>query len=261
MTILEFQRKKRENEKISMVTCYDYTSAKLLAQTSVDCLLVGDSVAMTMHGYQHTLYATVEMMSTHTAAVSRGAGGKFIVSDLPFMSYRKSLSDNMLAVQALMQSGASAIKLEGADGNIEFIKHTVESGVPVMGHLGLTPQSVHQLGGYKVQGKSDAAAEKLMQDALALQQAGCFCIVLECVPAELAAETTRVLDIPTIGIGAGADTNGQVLVYQDLLGMDKSFKPKFVKSYLDGSDQIRQAVELYIKDIHTGEFPLREHSF
>lgn len=261
MTILEFQRKKRENEKISMVTCYDYTSAKLLAQTAVDCLLVGDSVAMTMHGFKHTLSATIEMMCTHTAAVSRGASEKFIVSDLPFMSYRKSLSDSMLAIQLLMQNGASAVKLEGADGNLELIKHTVESGVPVMGHLGLTPQSVHQLGGYKVQGKTDATAEKLKQDALALQQAGCFCIVLECVPAQLAAEITQALDIPTIGIGAGADTNGQVLVYQDLLGMDKTFKPKFVKSFLDGSERIRQAVESYINEIHSGEFPLHEHSF
>ncbi len=261
MTVLEFQRKKREHEKISMVTCYDYTSAKLLAQTSVDCLLVGDSVAMTMHGFKNTLYATIEMMCTHTAAVSRGAGEKFIVSDLPFLSYRKSFTDSMHAIQLLMQNGANAVKLEGADGNTDLIKHAVQSGVPVMGHLGLTPQSVHQLGGYKVQGKTDETAAKLKHDARALQEAGCFCIVLECVPAQLAADITRELSIPTIGIGAGAETNGQVLVYQDLLGMDKSFKPKFVKTFMDGSGHIRKAVESYINDIHSGEFPLHEHSF
>jgi 3-methyl-2-oxobutanoate hydroxymethyltransferase len=261
MTVLEFQQKKRENKKISMVTCYDYTSAKILAQTSVDCLLVGDSVAMTMHGYKNTLYATMEMMCLHTAAVSRGAGEKFIVSDMPFLSYRKSFSDSMLAVQSLMQSGASAVKLEGADGNTDLVKHIVESGIPVMGHLGLTPQSVHQLGGYKVQGKTAVAAAKLKQDALALQQAGCFCIVLECVPAQLAADITRELAIPTIGIGAGAATNGQVLVYQDLLGLDNTFKPKFVKTFLDGSAYIRKAIESYVNDVHSGEFPRHEHSY
>jgi len=261
MTILDFQKKKTNNEKISMVTCYDYTSAKLLAQTSVDCLLVGDSVAMTMHGFKHTVHATMEMMAMHTAAVSRGAGDKFIVSDLPFLSYRKSLAESMTAIHTLMQNGASAVKLEGADGNLELIKHSVESGVPVMGHLGLTPQAVYQLGGYKVQGKTDAAADKLKQDALALQQAGCFCIVLECVPAQLAIEITESLAIPTIGIGAGAGTNGQVLVYQDLLGMDKGFKPKFVKTFMDGADHIRSAIESYVSDVHTGNFPRHEHSF
>lgn len=261
MTVLEFQRKKREREKISMVTCYDYTSAKILSQTSVDCLFIGDSVAMTMHGFSTTLNATMEMMCLHTAAVSRGAGGKFVLADMPFMSYRKSLSESVVAAGQLMQSGAHAVKLEGADGNLELIKHLVESGVPVMGHLGLTPQSVHQLGGYKVQGVTAAAAEKLKKDALALQQAGCFSLVLECVPAELAAEITRELLIPTIGIGAGADTDGQVLVWQDLLGMNKDFKPRFVKNFLDGFDKMRDAVETYVNDINTGAFPRHEHSF
>lgn len=261
MTILVFQRKKQAQEKISMVTCYDYTSAKLLAQTSVDCLLVGDSVAMTMHGFTTTLSATMEMMCMHTAAVSRGAGKKFIVSDLPFLSYRKSLSDSMAAIQLLMQQGASAVKLEGADGNLELIRHVVESGVPVMGHLGLTPQAVHQLGGYKVQGVTQAAAEKLKRDALALQQAGCFSLVLECVPAQLAADITQSLTIPTIGIGAGAQTDGQVLVWQDLLGMNIDFKPKFVKSFLNGFEHIRDAIENYVRDTHSGEFPRHEHAF
>ena len=261
MTIFEFQRKKQQQEKISMVTCYDYTSAKIMAQTSVDCFLVGDSVAMTMHGFENTLYATVDMIAMHTAAVKRGAGKKFIVSDLPFLSYRKSLSESMSAIQALMLSGAHAVKLEGADGNLELIKHVVESGIPVMGHLGLTPQLMHQLGGYKVQGKTEAAAMKLKQDAQLLQQAGCFCIVLECVPAQLAADMTQALSIPTIGIGAGADTDGQVLVWQDLLGMDKDFKPKFAKAFLGGYESMRQAVENYVSDIHAGEFPRHEHSF
>lgn len=261
MTILEFQRKKREREKISMITCYDYTSAKILSQTSVDCLFIGDSVAMTMHGYESTLNATMDMMCLHTAAVSRGAGKKFVLADMPFMSYRKSLSESMTAAQQLMQSGAHAVKLEGADGNIELIKHLTQSGVPVMGHLGLTPQSIHQLGGYKVQGVTDAAASKLKQDAFALQQAGCFALVLECVPAQLAAEITRHLTIPTIGIGAGADTDGQVLVWQDLLGMNKDFKPKFVKTFMNGFDKIRDAIEAYVNDINSGEFPRHEHSF
>lgn len=261
MNVLDFVRKKEKKEKISMVTCYDYTSACMLADTSVDCLLVGDSVAMTIHGYKDTLSATLEMMCFHTAAVSRGAAKKFIISDLPFLSYRKSLSKNVTAAQALMQAGAHAIKLEGASGNLNLVRHLTESGIPVMGHLGLTPQSIHILGGYKVQGRTEESATQLKKDALALQEAGCFGLVLECVPSEVAKEITKSLIIPTIGIGAGKDTDGQVLVFQDLLGLNINFKPRFVKTFVDGHTHLKSGIEAYVDAINTGEFPLDEHSF
>jgi len=260
MNILDFYRKKAQGEKISMVTCYDYSSACILADTAVDCLLVGDSVAMTMHGYKDTLSATLPMMCMHTAAVSRGAGNKFIVSDLPFLSYRKSLTHSITAVHKLMQAGAHAVKLEGAAGNEKLIRHLTESGVPVMGHLGLTPQSLHMLGGYKIQGKTQESAERMKADALRLQEAGCFSLVLECVPAALAQEITQALSIPTIGIGAGADTDGQVLVFQDMLGMNIDFKPKFVKVFLDGHRHIQQSMNDYADAVKTGAFPQYEHS-
>ena len=261
MNIFDFARKKVLKEKISMITCYDYTSARILAQTSVDCLLVGDSVAMTMHGHKDTLAATIEMMCLHTAAVSRGAGDKFIVGDLPFLSYRKTTSKNIDAAQKLMQAGAHALKLECAAGNLKLIRHLAESGVPIMGHLGLTPQFVHTLGGYRVQGKTMESAERIKQDALKLQEAGCFALVLECVPNRLAKEITESLSIPTIGIGAGPDTDGQVLVFQDMFGYSTDLKPKFVKTFLDGQAQLKQGVETYIHEIKTGGFPAHEHCY
>ncbi len=261
MNILDFHKKKQRNEKISMVTCYDFSSARMLAATPLDCLLVGDSVAMTMHGYKDTLAATTEMMSLHTAAVSRGAPNKFIVTDIPFLACRKSFSENISNVQILMQSGANAVKLEGATGNLDLITHLTESGIPVMGHLGLTPQFIHHLGGYKVQGKNDSSAQHIIQDALALQKSGCFSVVLECIPASLAAEITNLLDIPTIGIGAGNQTDGQVLVYQDLLGLNTVFKPRFVKHFMNGSEQTQQAIGDFINAIQKGEFPNDEHCY
>lgn len=261
MNVLDFYAKKEKREKISMITCYDYTSALLLANTAIDCLLVGDSVAMTMHGFKDTLSATVDMMCLHTQAVSRGAGDKFIITDLPLLSYRKSLSKNVSSVQSLMQAGAHAVKLEGADGNIKLIKHLTESGIPVMGHLGLTPQFVNMLGGYKVQGKTADAAQKMLADALALQDAGCFSVVLECVPTSLANQITETLSIPTIGIGAGNGTDGQVLVFQDLLGLNVNFKPKFVKNFLNGHAHFTKSIESYVDAIKLGEFPEYEHSF
>ena len=261
MNIFDFQKMKAAGEKITMVTCYDYTSALILDKTDTDCLLVGDSLAMTMHGFQTTVSATMEMMAMHTAAVARGAKSKFIVGDLPFMAYRKSLSDNVNAVQALMQAGAHAVKLEGVAGNAGLITHLVESGVPVMGHIGLTPQFVHQLGGYKVQGKTDESAKRILEEAKALQQAGCFALVLECVPSEVAAKITQELDIATIGIGAGKDTDGQVLVFQDLLGLNTEFKPKFVKRYLNGAELVAQAVDAYNKEVKEGVFPDAGYSF
>jgi 3-methyl-2-oxobutanoate hydroxymethyltransferase len=261
MNIFDFYKKKSKHEKISMVTCYDYTSARTLAATHVDCLLVGDSVAMTMHGFKDTISATVEMMVAHTAAVSRGAGNKFIVSDVPFLACRKSLSESVHVAQLLMQAGAHAIKIEGAAGNLDLIKHLTESGIPVMGHLGLTPQLIHILGGYKIQGKTEQSADRIKQDALLLQEAGCFGLVLECVPNQLAGEITQSLSIPTIGIGAGNLTDGQVLVFQDLLGLNIDFKPYFVKNFMDGHDQLKTSINNFVHAINNGEFPKHEHYY
>lgn len=261
MNIFEFYKKKKNGDKISMITCYDYTSARLLSETNIDCILVGDSAAMTMHGFKHTLSATLQMMCFHTAAVSRGAGDKFIVSDLPFLSYRKSLSKNVSAAECLMQSGAHAVKLESATGNTKLIRHLVESGIPVIGHLGLTTQLMHTLGGYKVQGRTKESAERLKDDALRLQDAGCFSVVLECIPSELGRVVTETLEIPTIGIGAGPYTDGQVLVFQDLLGLNIDFKPKFVKSFIDGHGQVKSGIEAFVHAVKAGEFPLHEHCY
>lgn len=261
MNILDFLDRKKSGKKISMITCYDYTSAKILSNTTIDCLLVGDSLAMTMHGMKDTVSATLEMMCLHAAAVKRGAPHQFVIADMPFLSYRKSLTENMLAVQTIMQTGVDAIKIEGADGNLELIRHLVQSGIPVMGHLGLTPQFTLSLGGYRVQGKSEEAAQKIKQDALSLQTAGCFSLVLECVPEILAESITQVLTIPTIGIGAGKVTDGQVLVFQDMLGLDPTFKPKFVKTYLSGFDVIKNAINQYVNEVNVGDFPSAENSY
>jgi 3-methyl-2-oxobutanoate hydroxymethyltransferase len=261
MNILDFCKKKEKNEKISMITCYDYTSASILSKTSIDCILVGDSVAMTMHGFKDTTAATLEMMTLHTAAVSRGAGNKFIIGDLPFLSYRQSISKSVSAALALMQAGAHAVKLEGAIGNLKLIRHLTESGIPVMGHLGLTPQSINMLGDFKVQGKTDENANQLQQCALDLQKAGCFSIVLECVLFELANKITQSLSIPTIGIGAGPFTDGQVLVWQDLLGLQNEFKPKFLKVFVDGFKHFSIGIEKYINEVKNREFPQDEHCY
>ena len=261
MNIFDFIDKKRKGEKITMITCYDFTFAKLLADSPVDCLLVGDSAAMTMHGFTHTIPATIEMMAMHTAGVARGAPNKFILGDLPFLSYRSNLSENMQAIKLLMQSGARAIKLEGAAGNLDLIQHVVESGVPVVGHLGLTPQSVHALGGYKVQGKTIDAEARLLNEAKQLQEAGCFAVVLECIPHALAETITKHLGIPTIGIGAGKNTDGQVLVMQDLLGLNMAFKPKFVKTFIEGASLMKAGFNAFITEVQEGRFPADEHCF
>ncbi len=261
MKIHDFYMMKQAGKKISMVTCYDYTSARILSPTNVDCLLVGDSAAMTMHGHRDTIPATVEMMKLHTAAVSRGAGDKFIISDMPFLTYRSTRTKNINAVRELMQAGAHAVKLEGAAGNLRLIQHLTESGIPVMGHLGLTLQHMHMLGGFKVQGKTDEGAEKIKEDALALQEAGCFAVVLECMPNAVASMVTRALSIPTIGIGAGPETDGQVLVWQDLLGLNVDFKPKFVKQYNDGALQIRKSIDVFVDEVKAGVFPSHENCY
>lgn len=261
MNVNLFQTKKNNRKKITMLTCYDYTFAKIMAQTDIDGILVGDSAAMTMHGFQDTVYATLDMMIAHTQAVKRGAANKFIIADMPFLTYRKSMSKNVSAAQALMQAGANAIKLECAKGNTRLIQHLVESGVPVMGHIGLTPQSVHGLGGFKVQGKTAEAAANIIKDAHLLQDAGCFAVVLECVPQPLAQQITQELIIPTIGIGAGAHTSGQILVLQDVLGLNSDFEPRFVKKFADCGNVAKQAISDYIQAVSSQTYPSDEHAF
>jgi len=261
LTVLDFPKRKASSEKISMVTCYDFWSAQILDQSDVDCLLVGDSLAMVMHGFESTVYADVDLMSLHVSAVARGAPNKFIVGDMPFLAARKGLQNTMDAVQALMQAGASAVKIEGEAGQRELIAHVVESGVPVMGHLGLTPQSVHGLGGHKVQGRSESAESALLESARGLAEAGCFALVLECVPANLAARITREISIPTIGSGAGPETDGQVLVLQDMLGMNPQFQPKFLRHYACGHGVVTEAVNRFHAETQQGCFPSRSESY
>jgi 3-methyl-2-oxobutanoate hydroxymethyltransferase len=261
MNVLDFHARKQCRDKISMVTCYDFWSAQILERTDVDALLVGDSLAMVMHGFESTVFADVDLMALHVSAVARGAPGKFIIADMPFLATRKGLEPTMNAVQALMQAGASAVKIEGEAGQKELIAHIVESGVPVMGHLGLTPQSVHSFGGHKVQGRSDAAAGQLLESAKAVAAAGCFGLVLECVPAQLAARVSRSIDIPTIGIGAGPGTDGQVLVLHDMLGMNPDFKPKFLRQYANGYDLVSNAVNRFHEETRHGCFPSKSESY
>lgn len=261
MNILDFQARKKANDKISMVTCYDFWSAQVLNQSNVDCLLVGDSLSMVMHGHDSTVYADVELMALHVKAVTKGAPDKFVVGDMPFLATRKGLTPSMDAVADLMQSGANAIKIEGEQGQTELIQHIVDSGVPVMGHLGLTPQSVEAFGGHKVQGRNEGQAGAIMESAKRLEQAGAFCIVLECVPTELGRIVSEQLSIPTIGIGAGPHTDGQVLVLQDMLGMNPSFKPKFLRHYADGRGLISDAVNRFHDDTRSGEFPNKAESY
>lgn len=261
MNILEFQKMKSKR-KLTMVTCYDYWSAQLISKTAIDSVLVGDSLAMVMHGHPSTLPATVAILELHTKAVARGlTGPQLLVADLPFISYRQDLKTSVRAAGRLMQAGAHAVKLEGAKGNLDLITHLVDSGIPVMGHLGLTPQSIHQLGGFKVQGQSPAEYERIFQESLALEKAGCFSVVLECVPKLLAETITSSLKIPTIGIGAGVSTDGQVLVLQDLLGMNVGFKPKFLRTYLDGANQIQNALSSFVQDVQEQKFPSEKESY
>ncbi|OGU34737.1 MAG: 3-methyl-2-oxobutanoate hydroxymethyltransferase [Ignavibacteria bacterium GWB2_35_6b] len=259
--ITEFQKYKNDNKPISVITCYDFWSAKIINETDIDAVLVGDSAAMVMHGFETTINANMQMMVYHIEAVKRGIKNKLIIGDMPFLSYRKSLIETMNNVELFMKAGSDAVKIEGANGHLEYIKHIVESGVPVMGHLGLTPQSVHQLGGYKVQAKDKTAADKLKTYAKQLEDAGCFSIVLELVPAKLGKEVTESLSIPTIGIGAGKYRSGQVLVLQDMLGMNKEFNPKFLRKYINGFDLLKGALNNFNEDVKNKKFPNEEESF
>ncbi|WCR54433.1 MAG: 3-methyl-2-oxobutanoate hydroxymethyltransferase [Wolbachia endosymbiont of Ctenocephalides orientis wCori] len=259
--ILKFQDMKKSSQRISMVTCYDYWSAKIVDTTNIDAILVGDSLAMVMHGHKNTTSATLGLMCIHINAVARGAKQKIIVADMPFLSFRKGLRDSMECVLQIIQSGAHAIKIEGARGNLELISHMVESGIPVMGHLGLMPQHVNNLGKFKVQGKLEKEAEEIVQSAIELEESGCFSIVLECIPAELAELVTEKLQIPTIGIGAGPNVSGQILVLQDMLGMNCDFNPKFLKTYLDGHQLIKSALNNFCREVKIGAFPQGDHCY
>ena len=261
MNTLDFAKRKAANDPIAMVTCYDFWSARVLSRTEVDCLLVGDSLAMVMHGFDSTVHATIDMMALHAAAVRRGAPSAYIVGDMPFLTMRRGQGCAMDAVQTLMSAGVNAVKVEGEAGQADLIAHIVESGVPVMGHLGLTPQSVHACGGHRIQGRNASQAAQILDSAKRLQQAGCFALVLECTPRPLARRITEALAIPTIGIGAGADTDGQVLVLQDMLGMDPEFKPKFLRHYADGCSMVRSAVDRFAQDIRARTFPAKTESY
>lgn len=262
MKIHDFKQRKQDQKKITLLTCYDYPSACIVAESRIDCVLVGDSVAMAVHGHPTTITATMEMMVLHTQAVARGLKGQFLISDIPFLAHKSSQRQTVENVKALLQAGAHAVKIEGADNNtLQTIAFLVDAGVPVMGHIGLTPQSIHQLGGYKVQGKNQSQADMLIQQAIDLEQAGCFGVVIECVPQSLAKTITQSINIPTIGIGAGPDTDGQVLVWHDMLGLQNSFNPRFVKKYLNGEELIRNAIDTYAEQVQQIAFPSHEHAF
>ena len=262
MKIHDFKKKKHQQSKISMLTCYDYPSACIVAESNIDCVLVGDSVAMAVHGYDTTIMATIEMMVLHTKAVARGLKHQFLTTDLPFLGHRISKADTMQQVKQLLQAGAQGIKIEGGDlATCETISFLVASGVPVMGHIGLTAQYVHQLGGYKIQGREPEQAAQLLQQARNLEKAGCFALVIECVPQQVAKTITDALEIPTIGIGAGAHTDGQVLVWHDLLGLQTTFKPKFLKQYAQCKEIVLEAINTYTQQVQTVEFPTNDHAF
>ncbi|EOH1933533.1 TPA: 3-methyl-2-oxobutanoate hydroxymethyltransferase [Campylobacter coli] len=259
-SILSFLEKKGKNEKITMVSAYDYHSAKILDNCDIDIILVGDSLAMTVLGMQDTLSVTMDEMLIFTKAVSRGAKKSFVLADMPFMSYQSSDRDAILnASRFIKESHANGVKLEGGAEIASKIKLISQSGIPVVAHLGLTPQAVNMLGGYRVQGKDLQSAQKIIDDAKAVQDAGACMLVLECVPVKLAQKISSILEIPTIGIGSGKYCDGQVLVYHDLLGLNKDFKAKFVKHFDKIDPQV--GVEKYRDEVKSGIFPSEEHSF
>lgn len=261
-TTTSIMQMKNSGHKISMLTAYDYTTARLLDEAGVNTILVGDSLGNVILGYEDTISVTVEDMIHHSAAVARGAKNALVVTDLPFMSYQTSVYDAVVNAGRLMKEGrAGAVKLEGGKEVCPQIQAIVSAGIPVVAHLGLTPQSINTFGGFKVQGKTEAAAKKLIEDAKAVEEAGAFLLVLECVPAKLAKLVTESINIPTIGIGAGAGCDGQVLVIYDMLGMFSDFKPKFVKHFANAGDMIREAVKTYIAEIDNGTFPAEEHCY
>lgn len=261
-TVVTFREAKLKNEKLTMLTAYDYSTAQAVDNSGINGILVGDSLGMVMLGYEDTLSVTMEDMIHHTKAVARGVKNSLVVADMPFMSYQTSVYDAVVNAGRLIKEGrAQAVKLEGGVEVAEHIEAIVKSSIPVMGHIGLTPQSVNTFGGFKVQGKSEEAAKKLIEDALAVEKSGAFAVVMEGVPSKLAAMVTEKLSIPTIGIGAGDKCDGQILVYQDMLGMFSDFTPKFVKKYENLGDRMRNAFATYIGEVKDGSFPSEEHGF
>lgn len=261
-TSVTFKESKKNGEKLTMLTAYDYTTAKLLDESGVDSILVGDSLGMVVLGYDDTLSVTMEDMIHHSAAVARGAKNALVITDMPFMSYQTSVYDAVVNAGRLVKEGkAQAVKLEGGIEFCEHIKAIVKASIPVCAHIGLTPQSINAFGGFKVQGKGKAEAQRLLDEARAVEEAGAFAVVLECVPAKLAKIISESISIPTIGIGAGAGCDGQVLVYQDMLAMYSDFKPKFVKQYAQIGSVMKDAFRQYIDEVKSGAFPSEAHTF
>lgn len=261
-TVLTIQKQKEAGEKITMLTCYDYSMAKLMDESGINMLLVGDSLGNVILGYEDTIPVTMEDMIHHTAAVSRGAKDALVVGDMPFMSYQTSVYDAVVNAGRLMKEGhAQMVKLEGGAAVCPQIKAIVEASIPVCAHLGLTPQSIHAFGGFKVQAKSEEAAIRLLEDAKRVEEAGASAVVLEAVPAELATIVSKALRIPTIGIGAGNGCDGQVLVYQDMLGMFQDFTPKFVRKFANIGQVMKEAFASYKEAVADGSFPAQEHTY
>ncbi|MBP3506384.1 MAG: 3-methyl-2-oxobutanoate hydroxymethyltransferase [Lachnospiraceae bacterium] len=261
-TVVTFRNAKAEGKRLSMLTAYDYSTAKLEDEAGINGILVGDSLGNVVLGYDDTIPVTMEDMIHHGAAVARGAKDALVVIDMPFMSYQISVEDALRNAGRLMKEGhAGAVKLEGGEEVCPQIRAIVNAGIPVMAHLGLTPQSIHAFGGFKVQGKTEAAAKKLLEDAKRVQEAGAFSVVLEAVPSKLAAMITEELEIPTIGIGAGNGCDGQILVYQDMLGMFSDFTPKFVKRYANVGEVMKEAFRGYIEEVESGAFPAKENEY
>ncbi len=256
VTVDTLRRMKTDGEKITALTAYDHSFAHLVDKAGVDVVLVGDSLGMVFRGEENTLNVTVEDVAYHTRAVKNGISRAFLVADMPFLSFQISEEETLQNAGTLIREGAQAVKLEGASKQVLlFTERLIETGVPVMGHVGLTPQSIHQLGGFKIQGKQLETAKKITRQAIDLQNAGAFAVVLECIPADLAGEITSILRIPTIGIGAGPDCDGQILVINDLLGLTSGFRPKFVKQYVDLGDIVEKAIKEYVSETQNGVFP------
>jgi 3-methyl-2-oxobutanoate hydroxymethyltransferase len=261
-TVLDVQRFKEEGRRFAVLTAYDYLSAKILDEAGIPVLLVGDSLGMVMLGYPTTLPVTVDEMIHHAKAVARGSHQALLVGDMPFMSYHASVEDAISnAGRFIQEAGMHSVKLEGGGRVVEMTRKLTEMGIPVMGHLGLTPQFVHQMGGFKVQGRSDKQAARILSDAKELEQAGAFGLVLEGVPSDVATHVTKALRIPTIGIGAGPGTDGQVLVYHDMLGLTTGKAPKFVKRFANLAEEITKAAQTYVREVGDGTFPGPEHSY
>jgi 3-methyl-2-oxobutanoate hydroxymethyltransferase len=253
---------KSKGEKISMITAYDFTMARIVDHAGIDIILVGDSASNVMAGHETTLPITLDQMIYHTSCVVRGVDRALVVADLPFMSYQVTIKEALINAGRMMkEAGAHAIKLEGGTFVAETVKRIVDAGIPVMGHLGLTPQSIYKFGTYKVRAKEEAEATQLIEDAKKLQDSGCFAIVLEKIPADLAAIVTKELNIPTIGIGAGGSCDGQVLVVHDMLGLTKDFKPRFIRRYLNLFEEMSEAVSNYVNDVKSGDFPSKEEQY